>query len=201
MVRYFTSRMISEKLGINLAKWKRWSREFLPPDPLGGKQSGYARHYSVEEAVTVYLGGLLVGRLNLSVPESKALLIPFVEWMTQNNLMPVQNHQSADAANGRHMEEKPVKLILQSNAEGKNRYIIQQVLQSKNMAKSDASLSDPVPHPSETSVYREETISEIEIFPAPSDQTVDNRIVGPISEKTLHVSTAIQHFLKCLGAL
>ena len=46
MIKFYTNRELSEKLSIGLSKWKRWSREFLPPDPLGGLQSGYARQYT-----------------------------------------------------------------------------------------------------------------------------------------------------------
>ena len=60
MVKLYTNRELSEKLGINLAKWKRWSREFLPPDPLGGMQSGFARQYYFSDVFTVRLGGHLV---------------------------------------------------------------------------------------------------------------------------------------------
>ncbi|MBA3030107.1 MAG: hypothetical protein FP816_15045 [Desulfobacteraceae bacterium] len=86
MIQYFISRDLSEKLGINLARWKRWSREFLPPDPLGGKQSGYARQYSLSEAFMVFLGGHLVGNLSLSIPESKIILKAFGEWIKERNL-------------------------------------------------------------------------------------------------------------------
>jgi hypothetical protein len=51
MIHYYTNREISQKLEINLARWKRWSRSFLPPDPLGGMQSGYARQYAFKESV------------------------------------------------------------------------------------------------------------------------------------------------------
>ena len=57
MINYYTNRELSSLLNINLAKWKRWSREFLPPDPLGGKQSGYARQYHADQAFTLFLGG------------------------------------------------------------------------------------------------------------------------------------------------
>ena len=68
MIKFFTNRELSDKLGIKLAKWKRWSREFLPPDPLGGMQSGYARQYNPDQAFTVFLGGHLVADLKFSIP-------------------------------------------------------------------------------------------------------------------------------------
>lgn len=71
---YFNSRYLSEKLDINLAKWKRWAREFLPPDPLGGLRSGYARHFNLKDAFRVFLGGQLVGNLRYSIPETQRIL-------------------------------------------------------------------------------------------------------------------------------
>ena len=74
MLRFFTNRELSVNLLIPLAKWKRWSREFLPPDPLGGLQSGVARRYSVDQALTVYIGGHLVTELKTSIPEAKQIM-------------------------------------------------------------------------------------------------------------------------------
>jgi hypothetical protein len=68
-------------LGINLAKWKRWSREFLPPDPLGGLQSGYARQYHPDQAFTVILGGHMVSELKFSIPEVRQILQDLHVWL------------------------------------------------------------------------------------------------------------------------
>jgi hypothetical protein len=81
MLRYFTSRELSEKFGINLARWKRWSRAFLPPDPLGGQQSGYARQFSIDQAFRVYLGGVLLSRLKFSVSEAEQILGDLDNWL------------------------------------------------------------------------------------------------------------------------
>ncbi|MDP2645612.1 MAG: hypothetical protein Q8P24_11790 [Desulfobacterales bacterium] len=81
MAVYFNSRTLSRHLGINLAKWKRWAREFLPPDPLGGLQSGYARQYNVDEAFVVALGGHLVGNLKFTIPEAKRILKDLNGWL------------------------------------------------------------------------------------------------------------------------
>ncbi|MDJ0782741.1 MAG: hypothetical protein QNJ22_12260 [Desulfosarcinaceae bacterium] len=70
-------------LSINLAKWKRWSREFLPPDPLGGLRSGYARQYSLKEAFLVALGGFLVGDLKFTVVEARAILTDLQPWLSR----------------------------------------------------------------------------------------------------------------------
>ena len=74
MIHFYTNRQLADRLNIKLSRWKRWSREFLPPDPIGGMQSGLARQYSVTEAFLVYLGGYLVASLNFSIPEARIIL-------------------------------------------------------------------------------------------------------------------------------
>ncbi len=80
MIKFFTNRQLSKKLDINLARWKRWSREFIAPDPLGGMQSGYARQYNPDEAFNVYLGGHLVSDLKFAIPEAKQILADLQQW-------------------------------------------------------------------------------------------------------------------------
>jgi len=82
MIRFYLNRELSIRLGFKLSRWKRWSREFLPPDPLGGLQSGFARQYSLPEAFQVYLGGHLVADLKLSIPVTKIILGDLKEWVT-----------------------------------------------------------------------------------------------------------------------
>ncbi|MFC1798401.1 hypothetical protein ACFLZL_01160 [Thermodesulfobacteriota bacterium] len=81
MIKYYSNRELSDKLNINLAKWKRWSREFLPPDPLGGLQSGYARQYHPNDAFTVFLGGQLVSALRYTIPETRIILSDLKQWL------------------------------------------------------------------------------------------------------------------------
>jgi len=82
MIRFYLNRELSDRLGFKLSRWKRWSREFLPPDPLGGLQSGFARQYSPAEAFQVYLGGHLVSKIKCSIPESKIILDDLKEWIS-----------------------------------------------------------------------------------------------------------------------
>ena len=84
MIKFFSNRELARNLDINLAKWKRWSREFLPPDPLGGMQSGYARQYSPDEAFTVHLGGHLVADLKFTIPEAKQVHKELHGWLESN---------------------------------------------------------------------------------------------------------------------
>ena len=83
MIKFFTNRELSDRLGIKLSKWKRWSREFLPPDPLGGMQSGYARQYHADQAFTVFLGGHLVADLKFSIPEANQIIIDLNKWLSE----------------------------------------------------------------------------------------------------------------------
>jgi len=85
MIKFYTNKELSKKFNVNLARWKRWSREFLPPDPLGGLQSGYARQYNPDEAFTVVLGGHLVGDLKFSISETKQILVDLHQWLVDHD--------------------------------------------------------------------------------------------------------------------
>jgi len=85
MIKFYTNKELSKKFNVNLARWKRWSREFLPPDPLGGLQSGYARQYNPDEAFTVVLGGHLVGDMKFSISEAKQILIDLHRWLVNHD--------------------------------------------------------------------------------------------------------------------
>jgi hypothetical protein len=95
MIHYYTNREISEKLEINLARWKRWSRFFLPPDPLGGMQSGFARQYAFKDLFKVYLGGHLLSHLKLSVPDSQQVLNDLSPWMKKNGFLELNGANGA----------------------------------------------------------------------------------------------------------
>ena len=81
MLRYYSSRELSHRLQSPLNRWKRWSREFLPPDPLGGLQSGYARQFSTREAFIVYLGGFLVAGLGFAIPQARQIIEDLNDWL------------------------------------------------------------------------------------------------------------------------
>jgi len=81
MIKFYSNRELSDRLAIRLSKWKRWSREFLPPDPLGGMQSGYARQYTLDQAFTVFLGGHLVADLHFSIPEARQIGQELAPWI------------------------------------------------------------------------------------------------------------------------
>jgi len=87
MIKFYTNRELAQKFGLNLAKWKRWSREFLPPDPLGGLQSGFARQYTLKDAFRVYLAGFLVSELKYSIPATKEIIDELTAWLESEKLL------------------------------------------------------------------------------------------------------------------
>ena len=105
MIKFYTNRELSQIFNINLAKWKRWSREFLPPDPLGGLQSGYARQYNLDEAFTVFLGGQLVGELKFTIPESRKILNDLHQWLVDHGFY----HDFAGNANPQNKTRYPIQ--------------------------------------------------------------------------------------------
>ena len=113
MLKFYTNRELADRLSINLAKWKRWSREFLPPDPLGGMQSGYTRQYSIDDAFTVYLGGHLVSALKYTIPESKTILRDLHGWLSSIGIY--QNTPKANTDGlGKTIQVKRYIIFIQS---------------------------------------------------------------------------------------
>ena len=95
---YFNSRYLAECLGIGLAKWKRWVREFLPPDPLSGMQSGYARNLNLKDAFHVYLAGYLVSNMKFSIVEVRQIMSDMESTLKQQGFHALHVTQMPDAA-------------------------------------------------------------------------------------------------------
>jgi len=100
MLKFYLNRELSKRLGIPLSRWKRWSREFLPPDPLGGLQSGYARQFSLKDAFYVYLAGYLVSALGFSIPEARQILHDLNGWLKKDILEQYDVAGDPDSASG-----------------------------------------------------------------------------------------------------
>jgi hypothetical protein len=96
---YYQSKYLSQKLEINLAKWKRWSRAFLPADALGGLQSGVARQFNLKEAFKVFLGGFLVGELKFTIPEATKIMSDLSTWLKARGFYHLQPQISRSAGN------------------------------------------------------------------------------------------------------
>ena len=95
---YYNSRYLSSKLQINLARWKRWAREFLPPDPLGGIQSGVTRQFNAKEAFKVYLAGHLVGALKLTIPDAAKILNDLKPWLKSQGFFQIHARSTLNGA-------------------------------------------------------------------------------------------------------
>jgi hypothetical protein len=128
MVQYFISKDLSQKLGINVAKWKRWSREFLPPDPLGGYQSGYARQYSIDDAFRVFLGGYLVTELNLPIPESRNVLAYLEEWLAEKGFLSLRDPMVDQNSQETPFVEEYVISVIDGKEKNTSRYRIKAIL-------------------------------------------------------------------------
>lgn len=88
MEQEFTYRELSEKLDINLAKLKRWGREFLPPDVAAGQSQGVARILTIDEAFLLFFAGRLVANIKYSIPETKKIMELLIPWLKEKKLMP-----------------------------------------------------------------------------------------------------------------
>ena len=187
MIKYYTNRELAEFLNLNLAKWKRWSREFLPPDPLGGMQSGYARQYNRNDAFTVFVGGYLVKDLNFSIPEAKQILSDLKEPLIDMGFL-----ESYDRTVNAHQE-------IQTRIK---HYMI-------FITTSSDALGMPTLRYSIRGILAEETIDmlqgsvrQIRYFEMMSagDETngeIKNRDIHPV--KVLPISGLFNHFMAALG--
>ena len=91
------ARQISSSLGVKLSTWKRWSREFLPPDPRARMRSGQTRFFSLNQTFEVYLGAHLVSSLKFSIPEAREIIGGLRQWLRKNNIYPEAPDANAEA--------------------------------------------------------------------------------------------------------
>jgi len=132
IIKFYTNRELSLNLKINLSKWKRWSREFLAPDPLGGMQSGYARQYNLNSAFKVLLGGHLVSGLKFSIPEAKNILEDIDDWLFLKGFYQ-DTERSADPEQEINKQIKEYRVLIQRRFDDQNKtygfcYIIRGLL-------------------------------------------------------------------------
>jgi len=86
-----TNRELFEAFDVVESTWKRWSREFLPPDPAAGKSKGKARKYTQDEAFKVWFGGQLLTEKQMSVVEAKDVVKALGIYMDVKGFSPIQN--------------------------------------------------------------------------------------------------------------
>jgi hypothetical protein len=82
------ARQASAFFGVKLATWKRWSREFLPPDRKARMRSGRTRLLSLDQAFQVFLGAHLVSFLRYSIPEARDIMAGLKTWFLKNGIFP-----------------------------------------------------------------------------------------------------------------
>ena len=173
-MKRLTNKELATRFGINLAKWKRWSREFLPPDPEAGMQSGIAREYSPEEAFTIVLGGFLVTSLKFSIPDAKIITKDLLPWFEAKGFLPLEEWPK------RPLEDQVVRWEV-TIERGKRGF----AYQAKGRLKMTISERPEVPG---GKVYRETYVLE-EILPH------GEREMNYLNMRTLYASTLIAHFL------
>jgi len=190
MIVYFNNKMLSDRFSINLAKWKRWSREFLPPDPLGGLQSGFARQYTPDEAFTVYLAGCLVSHLHFSIPDTRQILHDLLPWLSANGFR-LDNQNAAAASQPTSTDAVMSHMIyIMANINGTDKierecpffYVIRSVFSTKVLAGG----SDP---------FHEECFTETCLPPSISHP---NTLFKMHPIKVLNISFLFDEFIKAL---
>lgn len=126
---FYKNKELSNILLINLPKWKRWVREFLPPDPLGGLQSGYARQLNLKETFKVYLGGYLVSELKFSLPEARVIISDLSPWLRGHGFHSLHLDQLAEATNSslQHI------IFIYNNPKNGFAYTIREIIHHKNI--------------------------------------------------------------------
>jgi hypothetical protein len=82
------ARQVSSLFQVKLSTWKRWSREFLPPDRKARIQSGQTRFFSPNQAFEVFLGAHLVSFLRYSIPEAREIIGGLKMWLRKNGVYP-----------------------------------------------------------------------------------------------------------------
>ena len=83
-----TNSQLAEKLNIPLSKIRRWTKEFLPPDPIATRRSGYKKHMSLNDAFEVILGGKLVSDFGFSFYEARQILKELKTTIVSSGLLP-----------------------------------------------------------------------------------------------------------------
>jgi hypothetical protein len=78
----------SELLDIPHTKAKRYTREFLGPDPEATIQSGRTRSLTLQQTFFVYIGSHLVSDHNFTVYEAKIIIGDLKPWLIEFGLFP-----------------------------------------------------------------------------------------------------------------
>jgi hypothetical protein len=83
-----TNSILSEKLKQPLFKFRRWTKELLPPDPVATQRGGVARELTLDEGFYVYLGGLMVNSPGFTFYIVRRLMTPIWAMLKLHNMVP-----------------------------------------------------------------------------------------------------------------
>lgn len=133
---FYKNKELSGKLLINPSKWKRWVREFLPPDPLGGLQSGYARQLNLKETFKVYLGGYLVSKLKFSLPQARTILSDLSPWLREHGFQSLHLDQLAEATSA----SLQCFIFIYYNPKNGFAYTIREIIRAENIDQENGRL-------------------------------------------------------------
>ncbi|MEE8541165.1 MAG: hypothetical protein V3S66_05845 [Desulfobacterales bacterium] len=187
MIKFYTNRELAQKFGINLAKWKRWSREFLPPDPLGGLQSGFARQYTLKDAFRVYLAGFLVSELKFSIPAAKEVIDELTDWLESEEFLTNHDLFHRSTKNSAVPIER-YKVIISQKKNNKGASQAEFEYQIRGIISNTPDLYEGTP-------IRVERY--VETLIPPSDDKVALPDTG--SSQTLNLTEIIEYFMNCLN--
>lgn len=183
MLKFYLNRELAERLQIPLSRWKRWSREFLPPDPLGGLRSGYARQYSLRDAFRVYVAGYLVSGVGYSIPEARRILRDLDKCLHRNVVAPYE--AAVDAGGAKPSEVRRIDLLIVP-VEGHHGPAFSYRLRTMTERKA-LTAKEPV-H------WQERFVEQILKPAAPKPSGC-----FPVCSRTVALTTLADHFFACLA--
>jgi len=186
MQEQFTYRELSEKLNINLAKLKRWGREFLPPDVSAGQSQGVARILTIDEAFILYISGELVGFLKYSIHDSKIILAKISPWIKKKKIMPSLCFKT----------DKHFDWIIEIRYDSKHKdyYFVAKGVYEKHLFKT-ISKKDSDYH-----VFKRKEISHYfveRIFPELKNR---DKVIHYFTKREFYISVALSNFLHHFGS-
>jgi hypothetical protein len=79
---------ISEKFEIPLTKVRRYSKKFLPADPVAIQHSGKAREHSINDAFKIYLAEHLIVDMGFLTEQAQNIMHELGPWLEHNGFFP-----------------------------------------------------------------------------------------------------------------
>ena len=83
-----TNKKLSESLDLPIARVRRWTKEFLPPDLVATRRSGYSRKFSLNEGFFIYWGGTMVQQYNITYDIVRKMINVIRPWALCNGHVP-----------------------------------------------------------------------------------------------------------------